>query len=232
MKRFGEALKEIVGEGFQAEERKGKVESVLMNPNRQRIFQLLFSRPCSTAKAVASETKLSLPSVKWHLRKLVEAKYLEERIGGGRRIYCPSGLLRDEEAIQILASLSEDKLAKTFTFIAKRGGSTLLDVRKEFGVSLNTCRIRLSKLKEMGLVTSVIDGRYRRYFATDLIQNIENRNRKALRNFRRSLLKKLQEDRLNPRVQWSRSRETEVEIEVGGKKSILKIPSRTLTHIF
>src|SRR3972149_6833404 len=76
-RRIGAALRALVLEDdLPADPLGGEEESVLMNLNRQRIFQHLCFFPCSSLAQVASALRMSGPTVQWHVAKLARARYL------------------------------------------------------------------------------------------------------------------------------------------------------------
>lgn len=229
-KKLGEALKSVVGEGYgEGEEKKGKAESVLMNPNRQQIFQFLIFHPCSNVRKVASELKMSPPTVKWHLDKLVDGGYVSSSLVSNKKIFYPTMMVSEGEMVDILEAVNRDRIGLTFLSIVENQGSTQRDIAKFLGTSTQSVRNYISTLEGLGLITTIVDGRHRRYFPSDKLKNMEKSMRKRIRNFRRFLLKKLTEDKLNPSVDLSRRREAEITIRVSKRKENIKIPEEPFT---
>ncbi len=229
-KKLGEALKSVVGEGYgEADEKKGKMESVLMNPNRQQIFQFLIFHPCCNLRKISSELLMSPPTVKWHLDKLMAGGYVSSAVVSSRRIFYPTMMIPEGEMISILEAMNKDRIGLTFLSIVENQGSTQGDISKIMGISTQSVRGYISALENLGLVTTIVDGRHKRYFPSDKLKTMEKTMRKRIRNFRKYLMKKLAEDKLNPSVDLSRRREVEISIHVSSRKATIKIPEEPLT---
>ncbi len=231
-KRMGEALKQIVGEGTdeKGEERKRPV-SVLMNPNRLRIFQFLCNFPCSHQKRITSGLELSNPTVKWHIQKLILSGYVKGKVVSGRTVYYPAEMVSGDKAIEAFYWMGDRDVNLLFRAVLERQGSTIEDLTAALDGGRSKVRAGLATLERLGMVVPVIDGRFKRYFPTDEVSSIESQNRKRLRQFRRFLMKKLESDRLNPEVHMSRSREAEIQIRIGRTRSYLLIPPEPLTNV-
>jgi DNA-binding MarR family transcriptional regulator len=229
-KKLGEALKSFVGVGYgEGEEKKGRVESVLMNTNRQLIFQFLIFHPCCNMRKVADELKMSPPTVKWHLDKLVDGGYVSSSLVSNKKIFYPTMMIPEGDMVAILEAVNRDRIGLTFLSIVENQGSTQGDIAKIMNVSTQSVRGYIALLEDLGLVITIVDGRHRRYFPSDKLKRMEKSMRKRMRNFRKFLLKKLTEDRLNPTVDLSRRREAEISIRVSKKKGNFKIPEEPFT---
>ncbi|MFQ6107802.1 MAG: winged helix-turn-helix transcriptional regulator [Thermoplasmata archaeon] len=231
-KRMGGALKRIVGEGAgEREEEKKRPVSVLMNRNRQRIFQFLCNFPCSHQKRIAASLELSNPTVRWHLQKLIQSGYVKSRTVGGRVVYYPAEMISGDRAIEVFYWMGNRKVNILFRTLLERQGSTIEDLAETLGGGRSRIRLGLATLERLGMIVPVIDGRYKRYFPTDEVTSIESSNRKRLRQFKRFLMKKLENDRLNPEIHMSRSREAEIQIKIGKTRSQLVIPPEPLANV-
>ncbi|MCK5291954.1 MAG: hypothetical protein KAR39_08060 [Thermoplasmata archaeon] len=229
-KKLGEALKSVVGEGYgEGEEKKGKQESVLMNTNRQLIFQFLIFHPCCNMRKVASELKMSPPTVKWHLDKLSHGGYVSSSVVLNKKVYYPTMMISEGDMVDIMEAVNRDKVGMTFLSIVENQGSTQGDIAKEMGVSTQSVRGYTSLLERLGLITTIVDGRHRRYFPSSKLKHMETAMRKRIRNFRKFLLKRFAEDRLNPSIDLSGRRETQITIRVSRKKGVFKIPEEPFT---
>lgn len=230
-RKMGEALKAIVGEGTdkKAEEKKGPV-SVLMNENRLRIFQFLCLFPCSYQRRISEGLNLSYPTVAWHLQKLREAGYVQEKVLGGRRVYVPPGMVC-EDALQVLALLNKPGYSALFLIAAKEPGLSAGDISSSVHLGKENCRNRLRELEKVRLISSITDGKYRRYFPTDKLEELSKKNRKSLRQFKKMLRKMLEQDRLSPQVTLSRSREAEISFRIGRRSRRLFIPADPFSSI-
>jgi predicted transcriptional regulator len=231
-KKMGEALKEIVGEGTDEEgETKRRPVSVLMNPNRQRIFQFLCNFPCSHQKRIATRLELSNPTVRWHLQKLVRSGYVKGKVVRGRTIFYPAEMVSGNRAIEAFYWMGNRGVNLIFRTVLENQGCTIQDLTEAMDGGRSKIRSGLATLEKLGMIVPVVDGRFKRYFPTDEVSTIESENRKRLRQFKRFLMKKLVSDRLNPEVHMSRSREAEIQIRIGKTRTNLTIPPEPLTNV-
>jgi predicted transcriptional regulator len=231
-KKMGEALKEVVGEVTDAAtETKRRPVSVLMNPNRQRIFQFLCSYPCSHQKRIASRLELSNPTVRWHLQKLIRSGYVKDKVVAGRSIYYPAEMISGDKVIEAFYWMGNRDVNLIFRTVLEHQGCTIQDLMDALDGGRSKIRSALATLEKLGMIVHVIDGRFKRYFPTDKVSAIEGENRKRLRQFKRFLMKKLESDRLNPEVHMSSTREAEIQIRIGRTRSNLAIPPEPLTNV-
>ena len=73
-----------------------------------------------------------------------------------------------------------------------------------------------SKLTEKNVLDRVIDGRYRRYYLSEELGKILRSNRKRINLFKKTLIRALKSDGMNPEI--IRSRGDTLIIEIGNKK--------------
>ncbi len=223
-KKMISALKEVVGESVEFEERKGRIESVLMNGNRFAIFQFLCIVPGSSISTLSEVIRLSTSSIKWHLEILKGERYVVESTAGNRLAYFPKGMI-DDQFMEVLCVLNEHLPVTIFWMLLKTPGLSQKELCNSLNEREQPLRSALKKLERSNLILSVVDGRYRRYYPTDELYTLASRNRKSLRQFKANLLKRFDAELLNPRMNLSKRRESVVEVNAGSVKNSLRIPS-------
>lgn len=231
-RKMGEALKEVVGEGLsEREEERKRPESVLMNRNRQKIFQFLCNFPCSHQKRIAGRLGLSDPTVRWHLQKLVRSGYLDSRTVKGKSVYYPAEMIANDGAIETFFWMGNRDNSLLFLAILEHRGLTIEDLSERLKKGRSMIRSGLVNLEKLGLIVPITDGRFKRYFPTDAVATIDSRNKKRLRQFKKFLMRKLESDRLNPEIHMSSSREAEIQIKIGKTRTFLMIPPEPLATV-
>jgi len=223
-KKMISALKEVVGESIALEERRGKIKSVLMNSTRLELFQFLCEVPGCSVINLSKQFDLSESTIKWHLQRLMEGQYLTEFFIGNRVFYFPKDMI-DEKYMKALSTLNEEIPMIIFWELLKKKGMTQKELSESFDVKIQPLRLAIRKLVHQNLILSVIDGRFRRYYPTDELYVLASKNRKKLRKFKTSLIRKLGADLLNPRVQIIKSGERVIEIDIGSIRNHIHIPS-------
>jgi predicted transcriptional regulator len=201
-----------------------------MNKNRLDIFQFLCRVPGSSLNKLSRQFGFSLSTVKWHLEKLKMGKYVIETNIGNKVAYFPNGIA-EPRFMEVLSILNEELPMLVFWTLLKNQGSTQKALCEILEVKVQPLRLAIKKLEHLNLILSVIDGRYRRYYPTDELYLLANKNRKKTRQFRNGLLKRLEEELLNPKIHISKSGERLIEIDVGSSKEHIFIPSDLSTSV-
>src|SRR3972149_1847892 len=94
----------------------------LMNSNRRRVFEYVAWRPCATTGEVARALEVSDPTAAWHLRKLVEAGYVQPMRQGRRVVFHAASLGLEATEAAGLAALSEADAASILPFVLATPG--------------------------------------------------------------------------------------------------------------
>jgi predicted transcriptional regulator len=156
------------------------------------------------------------------------ARGTKGRMGENKRsesrsaVYWPRGFL-DNEDLEIMAAFGENKTRLTFLYILENPGST----QTEIGVGLETSHQSIGRVTErldrLGLINKVDDGRFRRYYPSDLLATKRDGFGVRAKRFRDTFLAKLESEGLKPKV--IRSSETEIMIQLtrGKEKALLKL---------
>jgi DNA-binding transcriptional ArsR family regulator len=223
-KKMISALKEVVGESVELDEKRGRIRSALMNKNRLDIFKFLCRVPGCSANRISEHFDISLSTVKWHIEALKMEKYVVEISVGNRIAYFPNGIA-DQKYMEVLSLLNEELPMMAFWTLLKNQGLTQKGLLDRLDVGIQPLRLAIKKLINLNLILSVIDGRFRRYYPTDEIYVLANKNRRRIRHFKINLLKKLEEELLNPKIHISKSGERIIEITVDSEKVHIHIPS-------
>jgi len=224
MRRLGQALRQVVGTPAPQEGGEQHSYSALMNPRRRKVFEELCLRPCLTASQVAFGQKTSLQTARWHLEKLVQSGYLRVLPVRNKLVYSPAELVR-EELVPLFVLLNEEKTYLSLRLVWRNPGLTLRELAQRAKMEAGVLRMRLRNLDRRRLVSIVVDGKFRRYFPQDAILTLNGSTRKEVRRFRRLLLMRLKADRLQPRIHLTRTRESQVEIQIGSLREVLRLPS-------
>ena len=217
-----------MGEGEEALEVKGRPESVLMSPTRQRIFEHLCQYPCSRLRHVARRLDMNATVVQFHLRKMMMHQYLVVRSVRGSAVYCPADLRPSDEEFQTLATLADDTSRSVLRLAVEKPGLTPAEIAPEVGRSVAATRKLLAEMESQGLIAVVVDGRHHRTFPGEALPKLERRTRQLVRGMKSRLMRRLARDRLRPEVEMDARRESSITLHVGGKSYRLRLPSESL----
>jgi predicted transcriptional regulator len=223
-KKMISALKEMVGEGEDFQEKIGKIRSALMNENRLAVFQFLCRVPGCSINAISDHTGLSTSTVKWHLQKLMIERYVVVFRAGNRMAYFPKGMV-EERFMKVLSILNEHMPMTILWILLKTPGMTQKELRGSLGAGIQPARLAIGKLERSNIVLAVIDGRFRRYYPSGELRELTALNRKKVRQFKALLLRRFDDELLNPKMVLSKSGESLIEISIGQSKNRIQISS-------
>jgi DNA-binding transcriptional ArsR family regulator len=222
--KIGDALKRAITQERAVEDvkEKKKEESLLMNPTRLAIFQYLCKNPCSKLRAVAQALELAVPTVDWHLKKLVERGLVTSKKVGKNKIFYPAEMI-DSEDVEVLALLTQDKARLIISTIAGAPGISQGELGKKLDMYQQEVGWYTSKLTEKGVLSRTIDGRFRRYYLSENLGDVLRSNRKRVNHFKKTLLKALKSDGTNPEIIRGRGDTLVIQISSGKEKYMLKV---------
>ncbi|UCG70516.1 MAG: winged helix-turn-helix transcriptional regulator [Thermoplasmata archaeon] len=222
--KIGDALKKAIARESVSEEvrKKRGEESLLLNPTRLSIFQYLCKKPCSKLRVIARELDLAVPTADWHLRKLSEKGLISAKKVAKSKVFYPAEMI-DSEDIEVLTMLSGDKAKLICSTIAANPGISQSELGKKVGMYQQEVGWYTSRLTEKGVLSRIIDGRYRRYYISEDLEGILRSDRKRRNHFKKTLLRALKSDGAKPEIIRSRKDTLVIELGVGKEKTILKV---------
>jgi DNA-binding MarR family transcriptional regulator len=203
-------------------EEKVSGETILMNPQRQLILQYLSKYPCNHMNGIVRDLGLSYPTVKWHIDLLVKQEFISYKNVGNKNVYFPYNMIADKD-IELFTFLNKDKARALFLTLIKKSGLTQKEICKLSKMSNRTVISYLNDLEKYRFIKVRKDGIYRKYYPTNLINELMDSYRNRLNNFRKDIKRKLIKDGLNPVI--IRAQDNQLQIQIGDTKnnSILKI---------
>ncbi len=165
----------------------------LANARRRQVFRYLCVRPCARVGEIGRVLGMSHATVRWHERVLLEHGYLEM---DGAQVF-PRGLIDPGDAplFSLLATPSRSTvLLACFT----EPGVPLLELAAAVGLTRQSASKITSELADVGLITLVEDGRFRRHYPTDVLAKKREANRARAKAFSEALVRRLREEGLAP----------------------------------
>ena len=213
-----------------AEKEPGAV-ALLFNSTRQAILKHLCAHPCDNLTQIAKRTKISLPTAKFHLDKLIENGYVVVKRNGKKQVYYLADMV-DESIVEILSVLNEEMINVIYRKINEMPGISQKELCEMIDISHQGISRYIKKLILLGLIREFKTGRHVRYFVTDLLTELEKANKKRLRGFEKLILQTLKKEGLKPELVRSTEKELVVQIKLGRDISTLKLYARPFTSIF
>lgn len=204
--------------------------SLMMNPLRRAIFAELCRNPCLPSGELAQSLKTSRANINWHLDKLVQGHFISKIKVGGRWAYQPINFLSDEELPQFHV-LAKALTRKVFRAVRQRPGITQAKLSKAVGLSRQDLAWHLGKLSKASLIKTVLDGRFRRYKASTLLDELAQVHSKRIGRFKRSLIVAFRDDNTDPTIVKSLSSSLLIRISCGEGSCVIDVVTDPYHHI-
>lgn len=218
-KAFEKAIT-IQKEPRQKGQREGQFE--FMNKNRREIFQYLCLHPCSYLSMISKSLGLSLHATNWHLRRLVAHGYVFRMKMGKKAVFYPTEMIAKED-IPILEILNTEKAKAIFLVILEKNGVYQREICELLGLKHQAVIWYTKKLESLSLITIVEDGKYRRYYPTELLRQRREDNAARLKNFKQTITKRFRTEMLSPTILRSTGDKIVVRIKSGRDKAVLTL---------
>jgi predicted transcriptional regulator len=223
-KGVGKALEKAITakEKKPPEKREGETKFEFMNNNRRTIFEYLCHKPASSVSAISKVTGLSIHSVNWHLRRLIQSDYIHKISSGKKTVYFPVNLIQIDD-ISIFEILNNKKAKDILLIITDKNGISQSEICKVLGLKHQAVIWYTKKLKKLGLITSLEDGKFRRYYPTELLHKKKDENTKRVKLFKNQIINRLQGEMLTPTILRSTDDKLVIRISKGKNKVLLTI---------
>lgn len=205
-------------------------ETLTMNPRRQEILQYVCRYPCSRLSKIAKDLELSMAATKWHLERLTEKNFINKELVNGDVVFYPVNMI-DKKDVETFSVINNERAIPIFRSILTNSGIKQKDLYKKVQLNQRTVVRHTSELEKVGMIESIQDGKFMRYYPTKLIEKMEGDYRKKAGRFRKHMLKMLKKDGVGPKVIRSTDRAFHVRITAGEKKSSLELSTQPFVSI-
>lgn len=231
-KRMVDAFKKEIDEDREAPKGPGEParETVTMNPRRQEILSFLCRYPCSRLSKIARELELSNAATKWHLARLMEKDFIAVKVINGDKVFFPTDMI-DGTDVGLFACMNHERAIPIFRRVLSGSGVTQKDLLEDVQMNQRTVVKHATELEKVGLITIIQDGKFRRYYPTELVEKTMLEYRKRVKRFRRNLLKKLKDDGVNPKVVRATDSSLHVRITSGEKMNVLELGTQPFSSV-
>jgi predicted transcriptional regulator len=197
-------------------------ETILLNQQRQLILQYLSKYPCNHMNGIVRDLDLSYPTVKWHIDLMIKQEFVSYKRIGNKNVFYPYNMIADRD-VELFTFLNKDKARILYLLLIKKPGLTQKEICKLSKMSNRTVISYLIELTNYEFIKVQKDGIYRRYYPTNLINDLMDSYRNRMNNFRKDIKRKLIKDGLNPVI--IRAQDNLLQIQIGDLKDsyLLKI---------
>ena len=145
------------------EERKEEEEEQSQfQSNKERIYQYIANNPGCHLRKISKDLGLAMGDTQHHLKTLEKTALIKSRrIGVFRRYYTVS--IYGERLESLLAILRQEVPRDIIVFLIENPGATQAEIAKYKGFSAPTINWHMSRLIEIGLVSSHKEGKFLNY---------------------------------------------------------------------
>lgn len=130
--------------------------------NARRVIHFIRDHPGCHLRRIRNELGISMGTVQYHLARLEKAGRIASNRHGLFRYYFPIGVFQDNEK-NLLEILSQETARDILIFIIEQKNPTQTDIVARIGVSAASVSWHLNRLTELGVITEVKEGKYKRY---------------------------------------------------------------------
>lgn len=191
----------------------------LANSRRRKVFEYLCRRPCARLGDIGRDLKMSLATVRWHVRDLLENNLLQ--VEGAHLV--PTGLIDPEDAT-LFATLGSTGRAASLAAAFEAPGISFQELADRVHLTRQSVSKVVAELVELGLVSVREDGRYRRVFPTDSVVRKREANVARAKAFGEALLHRLAEERLAPELLRWDEKTLFIRFSAGAQRILLEVP--------
>jgi len=199
-----------------------QAQALMMNPTQQKLFEHLCLYPSSYLRDLARNLDVAVPTMDWHLTKMVKAELLAKRQLGKKLIFYPIGLI-EAQHVEVFALLNTPQSREIYLAIEADPGLTQKELCKAVHLYHQAVRWHTTKLEDVGLISCTQDGNYKLYRPTEMVEEIKSVGRKRRRLFKDRLLKALKADGVEPELLRSTDRDLTIQISTSKGNRTLKI---------
>jgi DNA-binding MarR family transcriptional regulator len=205
-------------------------KTITMNPRRQEIFQYLCRYPCSRLSKIARDLDISNAATKWHLERLCENDFISKVDVKKQTVFYPANMI-DEKDIIIFSAVNHERAIPILRKILTKSGISQKDLLNEVALNQRTVVRHAGELEHVGLIESIQDGKFMRYYPTKLLPKKSDDYRRRAARFRKHLLNILKKDGVSPKVIRSTDHALHVRITAGETKSTLELGTQPFASV-
>jgi predicted transcriptional regulator len=134
-----------------------------LNERTRLILNFIRENPGLSFNEISRQLGLAKGDLQYHIQKLEKLGLITSKRSGLRKHYFPKGVF-DEREKEILSLLSSENVRGIIMYIIANPGATQKELCSELGLSPPTINYYINKLEELGLVRSIKDGKFVKYY--------------------------------------------------------------------
>ena len=146
------------------------------------------------------------------------------------KIFCPTGLI-SRKSIVVFSLLNQPASMSIYRAIVKEPGQDPGMLKEKAKVSRSHISDILKKMLDIGLISSIRDGRHIRYFPTEGYSQIVNEGLSSQKEFLRKLIIKMNAEHLKPEVNELKGGGVNIQFKTPGQIARIEIPYHPLKDL-
>jgi predicted transcriptional regulator len=144
-------------------------KEAMKKPQRAMLYGYIKGNPGVNLKQLSEDFDMKTSTVLWHIRKLEAANLVRSQKANGLRVFYPvDGGMEAKRLGLAVAALSNANATTILDYIAVHPGTAQKNLVNALGINAGTIRWHLRKLKDVGLMAELSQGRMSTYYPTDL----------------------------------------------------------------
>ncbi|OPY28873.1 MAG: Helix-turn-helix domain protein [Methanocella sp. PtaU1.Bin125] len=157
----------------------GRIENVLDNRNRLRIFSYVQSNPGCTPAEITARQHMANGTVKYHVQMLeAEGMIVLRRMGKFTRLFkSASGSDLEKAAVTYMRNETSRNLLQA---IMERPGITNSSLAEQFQLDKSSIHWHIERFLKDRMIRFEQDGKYKRYFVSEEAKNVLTKSMTAL----------------------------------------------------
>ena len=132
------------------------------NSNTIRVLQYIQENPGCHLRQIKRELTMSMGTIQYHLNLLEKQGKISSERHNLHRYYFPIGLFEQKEK-DILKILNQETAREILMMILEKRNPTQTDIAKIIGISSASVNWHIKRLVELGLISELKDGKFKRY---------------------------------------------------------------------
>ncbi|NJF24668.1 winged helix-turn-helix transcriptional regulator [Thermococcus sp. Bubb.Bath] len=134
-----------------------------LNERTKLILNFIRENPGLSFNEISRQLGLAKGDLQYHIQKLKKLGLITSKRSGLRKHYFPKGIFNEREK-DVLSLLSSENVRGMIMYIIANPGATQKELCSELGLSPPTVNYYIAKLDELGLVRSIKDGKFVKYY--------------------------------------------------------------------
>jgi predicted transcriptional regulator len=157
----------------------GRIENVLDNRNRHRIFNYVQKNPGCTPAEITAEQKMANGTVKYHVQMLeAEGMIVLRRMGKFTRLFRSAG---SSDLERVAATYVRNETSRNLLqAIMDHPGITNSNLAEQFQLDKSSIHWHINRFLKDRMIRFEQDGKYKRYFVSDEAKGVLSKSMTAL----------------------------------------------------